>query len=1003
MRGIKTVWPVLAVCAAGLVFLTWRPARDVSPSQVVPVPASGVAESVQNQVATAPVSAPVASYVSSSAPPVASVKKSLITGGAATDIPWTNRTPAALRVRRIFPDEKLMAPEPVLAKGDSIELALFDNAVLDAEISSVTRYVNGAVGLTAHLRNGREGTLFLSYCDGQMRASVQVMGSNDFYVKYNPETRTHYAVEVDREKSIVLEGAEPLVPPVKDSAADAPAASVASAPLAMADAPAGSTVVDVMIVYTPAAKTVEGGLAGINNNIALAMQKANEAHANSDTQIYLNLIHSAEVNYTEINPKADLYNLTSIGGTNSAMDEVQTWRDQYGADFVCLFESTQATGGLGWLLTSTSGDSSRAFCLARVQQTDWTYVVVHEWGHNMGCHHSKTQTEEPGTSGGVYTFSAGWQWDDTLAVTNYPYTQRGYCTIMTYEDFNNDKISEYVRVAYFSNPTNYYVGNSTNATGHATNGDNARTIRQMKTVLTGYRASAPDVTLSLSGSPMAEAGGAATVTATLSKTYTLPVTVNLVFSGTAGTNDYMRSATNIVITAGITNGLVVLTAVQDAVYEGNETIVVDIDSVVNGTESGVQQATATIVDDDPKPDDLRVTPLTGVTFVGPVGGGSVFPSSHVYTLLNAGTNALNWSATETSSWLNLSATGGALAAGAATNVIVSVNSGALAQGIYYDTILFTNITRGISNITRQAGMTVTPPYIYFFPMETDPGWERSVEGEWEFGQPTGQGGAHGNPDPASGASGSNVFGVNLAGDYSTASAGGPYYLKAGPFNFSGYTNVTLHFQRWLNTDESIYVPSTVEVSFNGTTWTRIYVNTGTVVSTDWVLCEHNISSVADRQSSVYVRWGYQMLLGNNSAYAFSGWNVDDIGFLGTSVSVTPYTVTFDAQNGTAPEPASKIVTNGATYGALPNPTRAGYEFGGWWTGEEGSGDKVIATTIVTITSAQVLYAQWIPPPSTLTVNNGSGRGVILAMASPLVARPSSACKSVAETPGMVWP
>ena len=41
-----------------------------------------------------------------------------------------------------------------------------------------------------------------------------------------------------------------------------------------------------------------------------------------------------------------------------------------------------------------------------------------------------------------------------------------------------------------------------------------------------------------------------------------------------------------------------VTAVQDTVYEGNETVVVDITGVTNGTESGTQQATTTITDDD---------------------------------------------------------------------------------------------------------------------------------------------------------------------------------------------------------------------------------------------------------------------------------------------------------------------------------------------------------------------------------------------------------------------
>ncbi len=109
----------------------------------------------------------------------------------------------------------------------------------------------------------------------------------------------------------------------------------------------------------------------------------------------------------------------------------------------------------------------------------------------------------------------------------------------------------------------------------------------------------PAVTLSLTGSPMAEAGGEATVTATLSETSASVVTVNLAFAGTATlTTDYTRSGTSISIPAGDLTGSITLTAVPDTVYESPaETIVVDISTVDNAIESGTQQVTATITDD----------------------------------------------------------------------------------------------------------------------------------------------------------------------------------------------------------------------------------------------------------------------------------------------------------------------------------------------------------------------------------------------------------------------
>ena len=107
------------------------------------------------------------------------------------------------------------------------------------------------------------------------------------------------------------------------------------------------------------------------------------------------------------------------------------------------------------------------------------------------------------------------------------------------------------------------------------------------------------VTLSLAGGPLEENGGEATVTATLNAMFSQEVTVNLGFSGTAINGvDYTPSATSIVIEAGSLSGVVTLTSLDDMIVELDETIIVDIDSVINGVEDDVQQVTATIANDD---------------------------------------------------------------------------------------------------------------------------------------------------------------------------------------------------------------------------------------------------------------------------------------------------------------------------------------------------------------------------------------------------------------------
>jgi M6 family metalloprotease-like protein len=178
-------------------------------------------------------------------------------------------------------------------------------------------------------------------------------------------------------------------------------------------------------------------------------------------------------------------------------------------------------------------------------------------------------------------------------------------------------------------------------------------------------------------------------------------------------------------------------------------------------------------------------------------------------------------------------------------------------------------------------LTVTPPVVVSFDLDTDPGWSR--QGQWAYGTPTGGGGTlYGNPDPTSGATGTKVFGVNLSGDYSTA-LGGPYYLTTSAINLTSFSGTSLRFKRWLNSDYAPFVSATVQVSNNGSTWTTVWQNGSTALADRaWTEVTYDISAVADGQSTVYVRWGHQV--GSASGvWAYSGWNLDDVSILGSSI------------------------------------------------------------------------------------------------------------------------
>ncbi|MCK4661146.1 MAG: S8 family serine peptidase, partial [Phycisphaerae bacterium] len=170
----------------------------------------------------------------------------------------------------------------------------------------------------------------------------------------------------------------------------------------------------------------------------------------------------------------------------------------------------------------------------------------------------------------------------------------------------------------------------------------------------------------------------------------------------------------------------------------------------------------------------------------------------------------------------------------------------------------------------------TPKVLYSFPLDTDPGW--SVEGEWQFGPPTG-GGSH-NLDPTSGHTGDNVYGYNLNGDYPDNLPA--TYLTTTALNCDDLSDVLLKFRRWLGVESNTnYDEATVEVSNDGSNWEVIWSAeaTGADVSDGfWRLVEYDISSIADDQPTVYIRWGMGP---TDGGLTYPGWNIDDIQIVAT--------------------------------------------------------------------------------------------------------------------------
>ena len=163
-----------------------------------------------------------------------------------------------------------------------------------------------------------------------------------------------------------------------------------------------------------------------------------------------------------------------------------------------------------------------------------------------------------------------------------------------------------------------------------------------------------------------------------------------------------------------------------------------------------------------------------------------------------------------------------------------------------------------------------PTVIMSFNLDQDPGWSRS--GQWAFGIPRGGSGDYGSPDPTSGHTGLNVFGYNLWGGYSDGMPA--YYLTSTPINCSGYTGVRVRFWRWLGVESMNWDHARFQVSNDTITWIDLWSNPAMSISdSEWIMCECDISSVADGKPTVYLRW---VMGPTDSIVNICGWNIDDI-------------------------------------------------------------------------------------------------------------------------------
>lgn len=161
--------------------------------------------------------------------------------------------------------------------------------------------------------------------------------------------------------------------------------------------------VDVLVVYTPAARNALGSDSAAHAFAQACIASANITFTNSEISPRVRLAGTALVSYVESSSlPIDLARMQSP--FDGWLDEVPSLRQQYGADLVALIVESTANGcGVGYVMTQPS-TSFAPFGYSVIQQTCAlsNFSFAHELAHNYGCQHDHADP-----SPGAFSYSHG--------------------------------------------------------------------------------------------------------------------------------------------------------------------------------------------------------------------------------------------------------------------------------------------------------------------------------------------------------------------------------------------------------------------------------------------------------------------------------------------------------------------------------------------------------------------------------------------------------------------
>ncbi|MFG0251604.1 MAG: M12 family metallo-peptidase [Phycisphaerales bacterium JB038] len=184
-----------------------------------------------------------------------------------------------------------------------------------------------------------------------------------------------------------------------------------------------SVIIDVLVIYTPAARDQAGGEDAMRALVFRAADEMNFSLERTHIAPRIRLVGVQQIDYAE-DPSDLLTDLEcmSLGWCGGSLQEpgCASVREPVGADLVSLIVQSNPypPRGAAYLLRSLddfwNADSVAFSVLKRPSLLDDTFC--HELGHNLGCHHEREDTSFPGLFdySHAYRPQYGYQWSTIM-------------------------------------------------------------------------------------------------------------------------------------------------------------------------------------------------------------------------------------------------------------------------------------------------------------------------------------------------------------------------------------------------------------------------------------------------------------------------------------------------------------------------------------------------------------------------------------------------------------